>query len=101
MSARGVDCSNQFRQRHALEMSDFFELIPESTFEGNAGFVSIKHDGTFGHDRFHGTPIWPPYPALLLQAISEIAFKLDTLCMAGKSSWIKVEYHLRANGHVR
>jgi hypothetical protein len=30
-------------------MSYFLKLIPESRFKANAGFVSIKYEGTFSH----------------------------------------------------
>ena len=45
--ARGCDCSNQTRHRHALETSDFFQLSPERIFKANASFVPIKPDGAF------------------------------------------------------
>jgi hypothetical protein len=47
LCARSINSGDQFRQLHALEMSDFFEVIPKGIFKANAGFVSIYYDGPF------------------------------------------------------
>ena len=47
--AHSVNSTDQFRQGHVFEMSDFFELSPKSLFKADAGFMSIQHDGTFNH----------------------------------------------------
>jgi hypothetical protein len=47
--AHSVNSTDQFRQRHVFEMSDFFEPSPEGIFKADAGFMSIQHDGTFNH----------------------------------------------------
>jgi len=75
--ARTVNSSNQFRQRHAFEMSDFFELAPESIFKADAGFVSIKYDGALNDQWFHEGPQWPPLPHSSFTAIPAVAEVLN------------------------
>jgi hypothetical protein len=57
MFARGVNFADQFRQRYAFEMSNCFKLTPKNIFNANAGFVSIKHDGTLGTGDFIRPPL--------------------------------------------
>ncbi len=45
--SRGVDPSDQLRQRQPPDIGDLLEVSPESVFETDARFVSINHDGTF------------------------------------------------------
>jgi len=59
--ARAVDLGDQFRQRHLLQMRNFFQVRPELIFKADAGLVSVNDDRTFDDRGFHeGPPKHPP-----------------------------------------